>query len=286
MKKLIAGGAFGVFGALVLASVALAASHNPKGEYAEFNECPLSRATITDCVHSLTGVGSFTIGNKTVRVKSPVTLQGGYEGSSPHVRFFGAENGETLSRTPQPVPGALLGVTPPSSWPQFLQESFEEQIEGGDTEVTATVELAGPSEGLTNVKLNTENLIFQEGTALGLPVKFHLENSMLGSNCYIGSDEDPVQIDFTAASSGDLKGAAGEFKFNEPLDTVITISGGKLVNNTFAAPAAEGCGGIYSFLVDPLVNSVLGLPAAPGKSSAILEGTLKDGQSGAVKGSE
>jgi hypothetical protein len=285
MKKLITGAVLGVLGALVMASVALAASHSPKGEYAKFNECPLSRATITDCVYSLTAVGSFTIGSKTVQIKNPVTLQGGYEGSNPHVRFFGAENGETLSRTPQPVPSGLLGVTAPAWWPQFLQESFEEEIANGDSEVTATVELAGPSEGLTDIRLNTENLLFKEGTALGLPVKFHLESPMLGGNCYIGSDEDPVQINFTTASSGDLRGAAGEFKFSSDY-TIISISEGKLVNNAFAAPVAEGCGGIFSSLVDPLVNSVLGLPAAPGKSSAILEGTLKDAQSEAVSASE
>jgi len=286
MKKLITGGALCILGALVLASAALAASHNPKGEYAEFTECPLSRATITDCVYSLSDSGSFTIGSKTVRFKSPVTLQGGYEGSGSQVRFFGAENGETLPRTPQPVSGGLDGVTAPTWWPQFLQKSFEAEITSGDTAVTATLELAGPSEGPTGIKLNTEKLTFQEGTALGLPVKFHLESPMLGSNCYIGSDKDPVQINFTTGSSGELKGSAGEFKFNEPLDTVITIADAKLVNNVFTAPAAEGCGGIYSFLVDPLVNSVLGLPAAPGKSSAILEGTLKDARSGAVAASE
>ncbi len=285
MKKFVAGGLIGLLGALAFASTALAASHNPKGEYAQFNECPLNRVTVSDCIYSLSSGGSFTIGKKTVPIKTAVTLQGGYEGVNPNVKFYGAENGDTL-KTPQPFPGGLVGVRAPAWWPKFLQDWFDEQIDQGSTGVTATVELAGPTKGLTNIRLNTENLLFEEGTALGLPVKFHLENPILGSNCYIGSDSNPVQIDYTTDTSGSLKGVAGNFAFNEPLFTIITISGGKLVNNTFAVPKASGCGGIFSYFVDPLVNSILGLPAGSGKNSAILEGKLQDAQTEAVKASE
>jgi hypothetical protein len=285
MKKFLAGGLIGVLGALVFASSALGASHNPKGEYAQFKECPLNRATITDCIYSVTSNGSFTIGKKTVPIVKPVTLQGGFEGEVPNIKFYGAENGDTLSKTPQPVPGGLLGIVAPSWWPKFIQDWFNEQISNGFTGVNATVELAGPTKGLTNVYLNTENLLFRTGTALGLPVKFHLENAILGSNCYIGSAAKPVQIDFTTGKSGKLEGSAGKFEFN-PEFTIITISGGKLVNNTFAAPAASGCGGIFSFFVDPLVNSILGTPSPSGANSAVLEGKLQDAQSEAVKASE
>jgi hypothetical protein len=285
MKKLIAGGMTALLAILVLASIATATAHHPKGEYAQFGECPLNRATITDCVYSVTNGGSFTIGKKTVPIKNPVTLQGGFEGAGAGVKFYGAEEGNTLSKTPQPVPGGLLGIVAPTWWPKWAQDWFNEQISKGFTGVNATVELAGPTKGLTNVTLNTENLLFEEGTALGLPVKFHLENAILGSNCYIGSAEKPVQIDFTSGTSGKLKGSAGELSFN-PTFTITTISGGKLVNNTFSAPAASGCGGSLSFLVDPLVNSILGTPAGSGKNSAILEGKLQDAVAPEVKASE
>jgi hypothetical protein len=285
MKKFIAGGIMGVLGALVFASAAFGASHNPKGEYAQFKECPLNRVTITDCIYSVTNGGSFTIGKKTVPIKNPVTLQGGFEGEVPNIKFYGAENGDTLSKTPQPVPGGLLGIVAPTWWPKFIQDWFNEQISKGFTGVNATVELTGPTKGLTNIKLNTENLLFEEGTALGLPVKFKLDNAILGSNCYIGSESKPVQIDFTSGTSGSQKGSAGTLSFN-PSFTIITIAGGKLVNGTFAAPAASGCGGIFSFFVDPLVNSILGTPSPSGKNSAILEGKLQDAQAEAVKASE
>ncbi len=285
MKKLIAGGLTAVLGALVFASVAIGASHNPKGEYAQFNECPLNRATITDCVLSVSSGGGFTVGLKTVPLKNPVTLQGGFEGAGSEVKFYGAENGDTLSKTPQPVPGGLLGITAPTWWPKFIQDWFNNLINEGFTGVNATVELTGPSKGLTNVKLNTENLIFEEGVALGLPVKIKLDNAILGSNCYIGSEKSPVQLNFTTGTSGSLKGSAGTITFN-PSFTITTISGGKLVDGTYAAPAASGCGGIFSFLIDPLVNSILGLPAGSGKNTATLEGKLQDAVAAEVKASE
>lgn len=285
MRKLAAGALMGALVALVFASTALASAHHPKGEYEQFGECPLNRVSITDCVYSVTGGGSFTIGSKNVPIVNPVTLQGGFEGEEEGIEFYGAEEGNTLSKTPQPVPGGLFGIKAPSWWPTFLQEWFNEQINKGLTGVNATVELTGPSKGLTNIKLSTENLLTRKGTALGLPVKFHLENAILGSNCYIGSEASPVQINFTTGKSGSLEGAPGTLTFN-PSFTIITIAGGKLVNNVFSAPGANGCGGIFSFFIDPLVNSILGIPAGEGKNSATLEGKLQDANAKAVKASE
>lgn len=285
MKKFIAGGMTAALAALVFASLAMASSHHPKGEYEQFAECPLNRTTITDCVYSVSSAGSFTVGKKTVPLVNPVTLQGGFEGEEEGIEFYGAENGDTLSKTPQPVPGGLLGITAPTWWPKFLQDWFNEQINKGLTGVNATIELVPPTKGLTNIKLDTENLLGESGTALGLPVKIHLENGILGSSCYIGSDKSPVQIDLTSGTSGSLKGAAGKVSFN-PTFTILTVSGGKLVNNTFAAPGVNGCGGIFSFFIDPLVDSILGTPAASGVNSAILEGKIQDANAKAVKASE
>jgi len=282
LKKLIVSGLTVALGSLAFASGALAGPHHPTGEYAQFSDCPLSRASIENCIYSVTNGGSFTLGKKAVPIVNPVTLQGGFEGEEENIHFFGAEDGNTLSKTPQPVPGGLLGVTAPTWWPKSIRDWFNNLINEGFTGVNATVELAAPA---TSVKLNTENLLFEEGTALGLPVKFHLENAILGSSCYIGSNSHPVQINFTTGQSGSLHGAAGKLSFNEAF-TIITISGGKLVNNTFKAPEAEGCGGIFSFLVDPLVNSLIGLPSGEGSNSAILEGKLQTAQSGAVRASE
>lgn len=288
-KRLLAGGATAMLGVLAFASVAVAAPHHPKGEFTQFGDCPLSRATINDCIYSVTSGGSFTIGKKTVPIKNPVTLQGGYEGEGAGLKFFGAEDGNTLSKTPQPVPGGLLGITAPTWWPTFLQEAFNEAISHGFTGVNATVELAAPA---TSIKLSTEHLVLEEGVALQLPVKVHLENSFLGSSCYVGSNSSPIVIPLTTGATSppgpnkSIHGAAGEFSANETF-SILTFSGGKLVENAFSASGANGCGGfLIEYLVDPLVNEILGVPAAGGKNTAILEGKLQDANAAAVRASE
>ncbi|OJU83761.1 MAG: hypothetical protein BGO11_13700 [Solirubrobacterales bacterium 70-9] len=212
-----------------------------------------------------------------------MTLQGGFEGAEETTKFFGAEDGNTLSKTPQPVPGGLLGITAPTWWPKSIQNWFNNLINEGFTGVNATVELAEPA---TSIKLNTANLLEEKGTALGLPVKFHLENPILGSNCYIGSNSNPIHINFTTGASGKLHGAAGEVTFN-PEFTIVTVSGGKLVNNVYTAPGATGCGGfLIEYLLDPLVNSLVGVPSGAGANSAVLEGKLQDAQAEYVRLSE
>lgn len=285
MRKVIAGGAIAALSLLVFASSALASSHHPTGEFESFGECPLNRTTIKTCVYSVSSSGGFTIGKKTVPLVNPVTLQGGYEGKASALEFYGAENGETLSKTAQPVPGGLLGITAPKWWPGFIQTWFNNLINEGFTGVQATVELLGPSTGLTKVKLNTTNLLGEVGTALGLPVRIHLSNAILGSSCYLGSESEPVQLNFTTGESGALHGSAGTLTPNESF-TLLTFSGGKFVDGTYTAPGVNGCGGIFSFLVDPLVESILGVPSGSGENSATLEGTLLAGNAAAVKASE
>ena len=272
MKRLFI--AVALMAAMLVPSQALAQSHHPTGEFAQFAECPLSEPALFVCVYSESNGGYFQMGAKTVPLKNPVILQGGVNAEA---KFVGAENGETLSRTPQPVPGGLLGVVAPPWWPQWLKNWFNEQINQGFTGVNATVELAAPA---SDVELNALNLLFEQGTALSLPIKVKLSNSILGSNCYIGSNSNPIVIDFTTGETSPpppnqpIHGSAGTVEFNEA-ETLLTLSGGSLVNNSFAAPGAHGCGGLFSLFIDPLVNSLIGLPSPAGTNTAVLEGKLQ-----------
>ena len=154
--------------------------------------------------------------------------------------------------------------------------------------MTATTELAAPA---SSIGLSTENLLFEEGTALSLPVKIKLGNAFLGNNCYLGSNSSPIVINFTTGMTSPpepnkpIKGSAGKFEHNEAF-TLITLSGGRLVNNSFAAPEATGCGEPFSALVDKAVDAELGVPAAAGHNTAILEGKLSTANAAAVKASE
>jgi len=293
VRRLILGvavGAIAPISALGLASPALATEHHPTGEFAPYKDCPLSVEKLSDCVLAETKGGEFTVGKKTVPINKTITLQGGFitNKKTGVLEFFGAEDGNTLSKTALTVPGGLLGLVAPKTWPEWLQNLFNEFINNGFTGVTATTELAAPA---SEIGLSTENLLAEEGTALSLPTKIKLSNVLLGESCYVGSNAAPIVINFTSGTTppltgvAPLKGAAGELKFNETF-TIITLAGGKLVNNSFAAPGVEGCGGSASSLVDPLVDAILGVPAGVGSNTAILEGTLSTANAAAVKASE
>jgi len=290
MRKLLVLGT--ALAALLLApaSQALAGSHNPTGEFAQFEECPLNTETVLVCVFSESDGGFFQIGAKTVPLEDPVTLQGGLglDLETFEETFVAAENGETLTKVPQTVPGGLLGIEAPAWWPWWLQSWFNNKINEGLTGVTATVELAGPA---SDIEVSLGAILVEVGTAISLPVKIKLDNALLGSNCYIGSDSNPVTIDFTSGETSPpppnepIHGSAGELEINET-GTLVTLSGGELVNNSFGAPGADGCGGIFSFFIDPLVNSLVGLPSPAGTNSAVLEGKLQSAEAAAVKASE
>lgn len=275
--------------ALALPTAAAAAPHNPTGEFAPFADCPLSRATLLACVFSESKGGYFTIGQKTVPLKNPVILQGGLEFSETgEPEFFGAEDGNTLSKTPQPVPGGLLGIQAPWWWPSLLKELFNETINNGFTGVTATVELAAPA---TSIKLNPFAVIEGRGTALSLPTKIKLSNPFLGSSCYIGSSSNPVVLNLTSGMTSPpppnqpISGSVGTVTESAG-GAILTISGGRLVDNAFGAPGANGCGGLFSFLVDPFVDSIVGVPSPAGTNTAVLEGKIQTAEAAAVRASE
>jgi len=277
-------------GTMVLTPSAFAVEHHPTGEFAPFADCPLSNAAVEECLVATTESGQFTVGKETVPIAKAITLQGGVEKFlSAEEAFVGAEDGNTLSKTPQKVPGGLAGLVKCNEISNFIERiACELVFENGLTGVNAITELAAPA---SSIKLNSINLLSGTGTALSLPVKVRLENPFLGSGCYIGSNAHPVVIELTTGTTSPpepnkpISGSPGEPSINET-GSLLTIKNNSLVNNSFAAPGVEGCGGLFSFLINPLVNAKLGLPSAAGHNTAILKGTLKIGEASFVKASE
>lgn len=278
---------------LVPASAAVAAPHHPTGVYSPFGDCPLNNPEVNICVYAESTSGTFILGAKTVPLKNPVVLQGGVHatqegGPFGPLTFYGAEDGNTLTKAPQPVPGGLLGVTAPTWWPSILRDLFNETINNGFTGVTATVELAGPPSA---INLSIKNAFFQEGPTLSMPVKVKLGNPFLGNNCYIGSNSNPIHLNLTTGTTSPpppntpISGSSGELTGADE-GNFIALKGNRLVDNAFAAPGANGCGGLFSFLVDPFVNSIVGVPSAAGHNTAILEGTTSMGTASKVRASE
>jgi hypothetical protein len=280
-----------VVASLTALGVALAASPAmavPKGEYAVFADCPVSNLELDGCVVSRTEGGEIKIGSEAVPIKNTQTLQGGFiEEESGALEFVAAADGNTLSKTPQKVPGGLAGLVNCTEISNIVERvACEVVFENALTGVNATTELAVPASSL---KLNEENLLLASGTAVTLPVKVKLENTFLGSECYIGSNSSPLTLNLTTGTTSPpspntpITGTVGTL-VTRAEGGILVDTGNSLVDNSFSTPGATGCGGVFSFLIDPIINGKLGLPSASGHNTAILNGTLE--QSGAQQARE
>jgi hypothetical protein len=276
---------------LALASAAMATEHHPKGIFAPFADCPLSNPAVGSCTVAETTSGEFKVGKRSVPIVKPIKLQGGFTENEEtgELTFYGAEDGNTLQKVALPVPGGLLNVVAPGSLPKWLQEIFNNFINEGITGVTATTELAKPASA---IKLSILNLIFQEGVALQLPVKVKLDNAFLGSGCFVGSSSKPIILNLTTGETSPplpnkpIHGSSGTLELEEGGE-LARLTGGSLVDNAFAAPGASGCGGfLLEWLIDPAVNAALGIPAAAGNNTAILNGKFETATAAAVRASE
>jgi hypothetical protein len=288
---------------LATMAVASPASATPKGEFAVFADCPLSNPNVEGCIVAKTESGKFIIGKRTVLIENVITLQGGFEAENPcnfpfagkgecRMPFVGAADGNTLSKTPQNVPGGLLNLIKCKEISnKYEREVCEAVFEKGILGVTATTELAAPASsiGLSEAALVEPVLSEAFGIpALSLPVKVKLDNSLLGKGCYIGSNAEPIVLNLITGKTNPPKpnesitGKTGTFEGNEE-GSILTVSHNSLVDNSFAAPGVNGCGGAFSSVIDPLINAQLGLPSAAGHNTAILEGTLKQAGAAVVR---
>jgi len=266
--------------ALALASLALAGSASAKltGNYTKFAQCPFKNAETLKCLYSVTEKGEVVLGNKKVPIEKPVVLQGGYtaptEGFS---KFIAATNGITLSKAPQNVPGGLAGLVNCKEISNFLlRVSCELTFENGLTGVNATLELAKPA---SEIRVGENHIAEEEGIGLKMPVKVHLENPFLGESCYVGSSSSPINWELTTGTTSPpapnkaITGTAGTGEFLEE-GRILVLHGASLVDNAWSAPGASGCGGLLSFILDPIINASVGVPAAAGHNTAILGNTI------------
>jgi hypothetical protein len=276
-------------GALVLAAatmVALATAAPAMAEskdFAVFAQCPTKNPELTFCFYTQSTGGEFQIGNNKVPINKTITLQGGsiLNEETGEETFFGASNGETLSKTPLTVPGGLLGIIAPGSLPKFLQEIINKLVSEGLDGVTATAELVG-TPGISRARL-----IEAEGAAVTLPVRIKLSNVLLGNECYIGTKLHPVTLNLTTGTTSPKKpnepitGEVGEAEFKDEF-TLIVIKHDKLVDNAYGVPGVNGCGGLLSILLDPAIELKIGLPSPEGHNSATIEGTVENATAKAV----
>jgi hypothetical protein len=261
-----------VLGTAVLATLGVAQpalASKTTEEYAVFSDCPVASAA--ECIVSTTTGGEFKIGSKAVPISVPIVLQGGLlTREETENTLVAALDGNTLSRTPLPVPGGLTGI-PGLEIGQVL-------------EVTATAEIAGPA---SSVHINREEVISSRQPGIVLPLKVKLSNSVLGEECYIGTDAEPILLHLTTGTTSPpapntpITGSRGTFH-NRGQAGILEISGVSLVDNSFSAPGATGCGGALSAVIDPVIDLDIGLPAAAGTNTAIMNSKLEQAAPGFV----
>jgi hypothetical protein len=278
---------------VVLGFASQAFALKPTGDFVNFGNCPTKVTGVNLCVFGQTSSGEFKIKKTTVPITKTITLQGGIieNVETGADTWVNAANGaETISKTPQSVPGGLLKIVAPEFFPEPLKKIFNEFISKGITGVNATSELAG------TITINRLALLTGAPDALNLPLRVHLENEFLGPKCYIGSSSKPVNVELTTGTTSPplpnkpITGALGEVEFKDE-GTLLVLKKNSLVNNTFAAPTAEGCGsqilfGLFTGIIDSAVDSELELPSVSGNNTAILNGTLENAEASAVVASE
>jgi hypothetical protein len=254
----------GALAALVLAAPALAGK--PTGEYAVFNNCPLETTGVNQCVYALFSSGEVKVSSLLYQLSSTYVLQGGLIAveSPPSEAFVAALGGRTLSGGAIKVPGGLFGL---------------EHMEGN--EIKAALELVG------SVTLSRAKLAAGEGTALTLPLRIHLVgNPYLGEACFVGSSTNPITLHLTTGTTAPpepnkpIKGTPGEHESKEGGNLVVYRKDA-LVDNSFAAPVAVGCGSYES-----TINAKYHLPATAGHSTVVLEGISEFASAEAVRKSE
>ena len=256
----------------VIAAPAMAVGYPaPGGIYAPFTNCPLHNPVMrgsvgglaTGCIASINTSGAFTINGIPTPITHPVIVQFGVwdppdaQGGN---QFDGGvvqpANGQSLVTSPEQVPGGLpLLLLCPGSTPG-VAKLCKKAITSGHTEVTAQVLSAGP---IDNFQLTT----FTQ------PVKIKLSNPLLGGNCFIGSDSDPIVLNPNIIS-GNLTFFPDPDPVRFPTTAVLAILDAQATDDTFSVPAATGCG--PGGVANAPINSLLGLPSPSGNNHLVLNG--------------
>jgi hypothetical protein len=279
--------------ALALAAIGLAGTAQAKlvGEFTKFQYCPWTNTEVKKCMWANTEGGQVKLGKKTVTIENDVLLQGGIGAVNTETKiakFYAPTSSKpTLAPVAQNVPGGLLGIVPSAESPWLVKRLISYFTENAITGLSSTLELAGSA---TTIQVSESFIARREGVGLKMPVKVHLENPFLGSKCYVGSDASPITWNLTTGVTAPTKpntpieGASGETEALEG-GRILQLNGNVLVDNNWSAPKATGCGGLLSFLVNPIVNTQLGTTTA-GNNSTKLENKINTATAVAVKNND
>jgi hypothetical protein len=243
---------------------AVAQATPPPAPYQDFAGCPNTTESqfVAFCFkYEFTG-GHLQVGKKNVPITKTIVFRGGERYSTGE--FIG--NSEAgIVPVAQYVEGGLLGLT--------NNKEINQQLANYPAlAVKATIESAGTPLG---------SMVEPPFT---LPVKVHLENPLLGSTCYVGSNTEPIKLNLTTGTTAPpapnkpITGTpSGPFEKEAARREVLQSKGGVLVDNAFSAPGANGCVltiGSHHININSLINAAAALPSPAGKNEVKLNYSL------------
>jgi hypothetical protein len=224
---------------------------------AKFSHCPVDNPAVTLCLYSATASTTFEIGSTVVSSTSPTTLSFGVKfnkAGQPTV-VLPDDGSQALQSPATPLPGGLSGIPGAPG--------------GGPLEVDVTPQLVGlPT-------LNLGALLTGTGTGLTLPIDVAVSNPLLGTDCTIADQADPIALNLTTGTTNPpspnvpITGSPGTVKGKA--NGLLNFRGMKLVDNSFAVPGAYNCG--TDGILDPILDLDKQLPSAAGSNTAILQGS-------------
>lgn len=252
---------------------AASASASLNGDWAPFSRCPVDAPAmlaadgqdlVASCVSSYSPGGSIKLGNTEATTGFNDMQFGVVQDTNAGTFKVVPPAGGALVGAPTEIPGGLLGLMCDDT--PVISVICEQITNASLNKITATVESAGtPTEFNLMAGLTTGVPIVK------LPIRIHLENPLLGSNCYIGSASDPVVLrpQNTTAPAIAVQRFDGNGTRNEEGDMLrFALTGNQQGDSAFAVPKATGCGLLGS--LSWAVNLKTGLPSGAGNNSLVL----------------
>jgi hypothetical protein len=268
------GGILAVLAVFIPMSGASAATTALNGDWAPFNRCPVENSAmlaadgtsaIAYCLASDSPSGVMHLGGVTVNT-GDVNLQVGLVADSTTGNFsVVSPSGGAITADPVTVPGGLLGLMCPSDIPVVSAVCAEITNSSLNT-VTAVVQSAGDPSAFS----------LAAGTSSGepiitVPVKIQLENPLLGSSCYIGTNSSPILLSPENVTAPTV--SADNFDGNGTPDSAgamfeLASLGASQGDDSAAVPGATGCGLLG--ILNGAVDSKVGIPSPAGSNSITL----------------
>lgn len=255
----------------------------------QFKNCPVNNPETELCFAGVTSGGKkggfFSLGNITVPLSKPITLQGGEHENEAEENIYlvpAVEGAETLESPELKVPGGISVITSRiqelQEWPAELTQAFKEAKKNKETAMYVKIEVAGGNKlfEIPNA-LNVTNLIFETGPAFTLPLKVKITGPFLeklgGGPCLVGNDTTPVYQYLTTSPASN--GSAG-YLYILAEGNQVELENSRLGDLGWPVESGaepQGCGGAYESYVDGALDEALGLTRGA-KGLTLLEGNL------------